>query len=90
MVSGLEEEIRSLMALSPGRKAITHSTESTIVGNGLIEETQDDSSGTIALRMRGNTSNLLVLYNNNNKKIHFTNHSSFIDNPVSAHFSSAM
>lgn len=89
MVSGLEEEIRSLMALSPGRKAITHSTESTIVGNGLIEETRDDSSGTIALRRRGNTSNLLVLYNNN-KKIHFTNHSSFIDNPVSAHFSSAM
>lgn len=89
MVSGLEEEIRSLMALSPGRKAITHSTESTIVGNGLIEETRDDSSGTIAPRRRGNTSNLLVLYNNN-KKIHFTNHSRFIDNPVSAHFSSAM
>lgn len=39
MVSGFEEEIRSLMALSPGRKAITHSNESTIVGNGLMKET---------------------------------------------------
>lgn len=38
MVSGLEEEIRSLMALSPGRKAITHGNESTIVGNGLMKE----------------------------------------------------
>lgn len=40
MVSGFEEEIRSLMALSPGRKAITHSNESTIVGNRLMKETE--------------------------------------------------
>lgn len=39
MVSGFEGEIRSLMALSPGREAITHSNESTIVGNGLMKET---------------------------------------------------
>jgi len=38
MVSGFEEEIRSLMALSPWREAITHSNESTIVGNGLIRD----------------------------------------------------
>lgn len=45
---GLREEIRSLMALSPGRKAITRSNESTIVGNRLMKETSNDSSDTIA------------------------------------------
>lgn len=39
MVSGFQGEIRSLMALSPGREAITHGNESTIVGNGLMKET---------------------------------------------------
>lgn len=38
MVSGSEEEIRSLMALSPGREAIKRSNESAIVGNGLMKE----------------------------------------------------
>lgn len=32
------------MALSPGRKAITHSNESTTVGNGLLKETPNYST----------------------------------------------
>lgn len=43
-VSGYEEEIRSLMALSPGRKAITHSNENTSFGNGLMKETSNYST----------------------------------------------
>lgn len=32
------------MTLSPGRKAITRSDESTTVGNGLLKETPTDST----------------------------------------------